>query len=157
MGRKDYRTLQCLIIIGLIIILHKISYASDILELIKKDSLIIDGNVGFVACNGMEYVISVGVAEKDSNDKAEMLKCYRIAKMISEQNLSEFMNCTKLSSTRNLEIKKNKIGNNFPIKSVKFEEKIRTVNSGELKFEHLGSWYDDVKKNCFCAIGIKLN
>jgi hypothetical protein len=157
MGKVNYLTLRSLIIISLIIILHKLSYASDILELIKKDSLIIDGNVGFIACNGMEYVISVGVAEKDSNDKTEMLKCYRIAKLISEQNLSEFVNFTKLSSTRNLEIEKSQVSNNLPIKSVKLEEKIRTVNTGELKFEHLGSWYDDGRKNCFFAIGIKLD
>ena len=135
------------------------SYAGSLLDTVKNDDFLIQGNTSILEHGDDHYLVSVGVADT-STSSSRLEKIARITSKVKAQHqLSQFINEVKVITTEQLEEKTvaEQHGRKKSTREIetKYIEIIKEMNEGPLKnIINIGSWSDSV--TYFYAIGIKI-
>ena len=148
----------------LLFINNGIAYAGnkDLINFIKHNESLCDGNPDFLINEGLEYLISVGVSPiKDSTPEAK-LNAITEAKLIADEGLMKFIYEVQFSSKEELikEIQTISSGNGEEkiISTEKYIEIIKEKGKGILKGSlNIGKWKSEDKKEYFYAVGVILD
>jgi hypothetical protein len=142
--------------IFIIIPFNSNAFDLDLLEIVKEDDFLISGNIGFIANNKGEFLISVGFSTFDENTATAQMEARNVAKLVAKQNLVEFIHEIKVKSESELTIYSEKQSDkNIKIKSL--SEAIRSYSEGVIKnISDIGSWVDLSQRKIFYVYGITI-
>jgi hypothetical protein len=134
----------------------------NVLEIIKSDSILSSGEIGFINYDGKNYIISVGISTIEEDTPSGKLNCIKEAQLIAQNNLVKFIYDVQISNRESL--KKEKIIHVKNGKSELIQIKKRYVQiikeRGEgilSKLESIGKWKSSDRKNIHYAYGIYLD
>lgn len=136
-----------------------IANADSLLNAVKKDNFLKFGNVSIVEHEHEKYLISIGVSALDSSNLSNWKKARIESKLLSQQQLSKFINDVNINALEAVEevlvisitdkgIKTRKVDS-------KYIEYIKEKSEGPLtNIITIGDWSD--QNNYYYAIGKKL-
>ena len=134
------------------------AFAGTLLEKVKTDDFLMQGNLSVVDYAGEHFLVSVGTAFFNPAQRYTIKKVRIEAKLKAQYLLSQFINNIRMNTSENLEgktvVKKGNALSNRKIDS-KYIEIIRETSNGPLKnIINIGTWTDS--ETCYHALGLNI-
>lgn len=134
---------------------------SDLLNLIKGNAFLEDGNIEFIILNEDKFCVSVGASIIQGKSAASKIKAMKEARIIAEEQLMKFIHSVQVSSKEVLEstTETRQTGTGINTREVResYLELIRERGQGILRnIISIGKWKNKDKTEYFFGVGIKI-